>query len=134
MKKDGFTLTEIIMAVIVIGILASLAAPRYIRLIEKSRSAEARRVLGVIREAELAYFFEFDTYTSNMTLLRLPEIPSSACNASYYFRYVLSGVSAAGFTGTAMRCSAGGKEPQTAVNYNITINQAGALGGTAGFL
>lgn len=40
-KKYGFTLTEIIVVLIVLGVLVSIALPNLISVIEKSRTAEA---------------------------------------------------------------------------------------------
>ena len=41
-KRDGFTLIEIIIAVVVLGIMGSVAIPRYQAGLEKMRGAEAR--------------------------------------------------------------------------------------------
>ena len=50
-KEQGFTLVEIIVVIIIIGVLASLALPRLFKTIEFSRSAEALNSIGVIRES-----------------------------------------------------------------------------------
>jgi len=54
-RRKGFTLLELIIVVIVIGILASIALPRYIRVTERARSAEARQVLGILRGSQIRY-------------------------------------------------------------------------------
>jgi len=43
--RKGFTLVEMIVVVIVLGILASIAGVQYSKIIERSRSAEARHIL-----------------------------------------------------------------------------------------
>ena len=48
-KKEGFTLLEIIVVIIILGVLAGLALPRLFSNIEFSRSAEALNAIGVIR-------------------------------------------------------------------------------------
>ena len=52
MKRSGFTLIELIVVVIVIGILATLAVPQYLKATERAKSAKARHALGVIAQAE----------------------------------------------------------------------------------
>jgi len=42
MTRKGFTLLELIVVIIILGILASLGFSQYIKMVEKGRSAEAR--------------------------------------------------------------------------------------------
>ena len=48
-KKNGFTLLEIIVVIIIVGILASLALPIFFDTLEFSRSTEALNALGSMR-------------------------------------------------------------------------------------
>ena len=48
-KKSGFTLLEIIIVIIIVGVLASLALPRLFSTIEYSRSTEALSYLGQLK-------------------------------------------------------------------------------------
>lgn len=61
--KKGFTLIELIFAVVVVGILAGLALPRFSDTIEKSRTAEAINILETLRNAQEVYNLENGVYT-----------------------------------------------------------------------
>ena len=52
-KQRGFTLLELMMVVIIIGILASMALPQFVRTTERARAAEAYVLVGSIRGAEI---------------------------------------------------------------------------------
>ena len=55
--KKGFTLLELLIVVIIIGILASIAIPQYTKTLLKARTAEAMTNLGVLRGAMDRYWY-----------------------------------------------------------------------------
>ncbi len=129
----GFTLLEIMISVVIIGILASIAFPRYIKVVERGRTAEARNALGLIRSAEASYGFEYNGYTADINVLQLG-LPTS-CSPSYYYSYGITGGGGT-FTASAVRCTSGGKEPNSpgGVAYILNITQSGVIDGTPGYL
>ena len=54
-STEGFTLLELLMVVIIIGILATLALPQYIRTTERARAAEGIQMLATLRGSEWRY-------------------------------------------------------------------------------
>lgn len=61
-RGHGFTLIELIIVVIVIGILATVAVPQYLKAVERAKGGKARHALGVIAQAEKMYRADNDTY------------------------------------------------------------------------
>ena len=61
-KAKGFTLIELMIVVVIIGILAALAIPNFLRYQAKSKQAEAKTNLGAIYVSEISYFGEKNTF------------------------------------------------------------------------
>lgn len=70
-RKRGFTLLELMIVVIIVGILASLAVPRFIDAMQKARKGAATEMLGSIRSAQMRYYAENTAYSTSMALLDL---------------------------------------------------------------
>ena len=123
--QKGFTLLELIVVIIIIGILATLGFTQYTKTVEKMRMAEARGILGFIRKNIIGYQLQNGTI-SGMTEGYLgigtssDQIPST-CNSNYYFSYSVA-VAAPQAWLYAFRCTAGGKPPQETdgVQYYLT--------------
>jgi prepilin-type N-terminal cleavage/methylation domain-containing protein len=61
-KKQGFTLIEMLVVVLIIGILAAIALPQYRLATEKARAAEAFIILRSLRTASDIYKLETGAY------------------------------------------------------------------------
>ena len=60
----GFSLIELMTVIVILGILATLAVPRYNRFIAKSRQTEAKTNLGHIAMLQDAYKLEYEEYSN----------------------------------------------------------------------
>jgi type IV pilus assembly protein PilA len=64
-RRGGFTLIELMIVVAIIGILAAIAIPNFLRFQLKAKSSEGKTNLAAIRTAEESYFAEYGVYVSS---------------------------------------------------------------------
>ena len=62
--KKGFTLIELMIVVAIIGILAAIAIPNFLKFQAKSKQSEAKTNLGAIYTGQLSFFGEQNSYGS----------------------------------------------------------------------
>ncbi|WP_304504064.1 type IV pilin protein [Corallococcus sp. EGB] len=76
-KKGGFTLIELMIVVAIIGILAAIAIPNFIRFQAKSKQSEAKTNLKAIFTAQKSYFGEKDKYVTDFTVIGFDPEPAN---------------------------------------------------------
>jgi type IV pilus assembly protein PilA len=64
----GFTLIELMIVVAIIGILAAIAIPSFLRFQAKAKQSEVRQNLGAIYTAYQTYYTDYSTFPSAVTI------------------------------------------------------------------
>ena len=99
-NRKGFTLIELLIVVVIIGILAAIAIPKFAATKDKAKVASIKTDLRNVMTAQEAYFSDYNTYaTSLANLVTHSNFTLSAGNTM-----TVAGV-ASGFTGTATNSS-----------------------------
>lgn len=65
-KLDAFTLTELLIVLVIVGILILIAVPNLMPLITQAKSTEAKMQLGHIATLEKTYFYTNSKYSPDL--------------------------------------------------------------------
>ena len=108
MDSRGFTLVELSVVIVIIGVLAAFGVPKFRNAVERSKAAEAFNYLSAARSAQERYQARQGTYASAMASLDI------AMPAPKYFAV---GAVAAGTSGSLED------------SWTMTLTRSGASGG-----
>lgn len=74
-NDSGFSLTELMVVIILIGILAALAIPRFTSVTTKAKMTEAKMMLRQVYVLADAYHYEHDAYSDNLEAMGFEQQP-----------------------------------------------------------
>ena len=55
MKRGGFTLLELLVVIVILGIISTLAIPQFMQIVRRARRSEALNTMAQIRSAEMRH-------------------------------------------------------------------------------
>src|SRR6266481_4574656 len=73
--RRGFSLVELAVVIVIIGVLAAFGVPRFINSVERSKAAEAFAYLSAVRAAQERYHAQNGTYADTIAKLDIKVSP-----------------------------------------------------------
>jgi prepilin-type N-terminal cleavage/methylation domain-containing protein len=131
-NKSGFTLIEIMIVVIIVGVLASLALPKFFSTVEYSRSQEALSAIATVRGGlERYYVSKGNTYVG-ATTANIDTGNPLAGQSNAHFSITVDTTSAVGYRIVALRNTVDGGNAA----HTVLLTQTATVitrGGTTAF-
>jgi prepilin-type N-terminal cleavage/methylation domain-containing protein len=108
-NRKGFTLIELMIVVVIIGILAAIAIPRFSQVSKNSKQAEAGPILAQLCTLEQSYYQRYDAYATVANLTGWSDPGAKYFNAWAFSAPTASAGltaagSSAGLTAPTMNC------------------------------
>jgi prepilin-type N-terminal cleavage/methylation domain-containing protein len=72
-QNSGFTLVELLVVIIIIGVLVSISVGALFNLINKAKEVEGITYVNTCQKKQLAYYAENTQFTDSLELLGLPQ-------------------------------------------------------------
>lgn len=131
--NHGFTLIELMIIVVVIGILAAIAIPAYSDYVQRSRRADAKSSILAIQLEQEKWRANNVAYTSDLTDLGFDSSDNVDSIDGFYTVDIANGASTANYTVTAV--PTGPQATDDCGTFILTVTaasgaQATASGGT----
>lgn len=104
-KRNGFTLIELMIALVVVALLSAVAFPSFMDTIRKSRRSEAFTALNCAQQAQERWRAGNASYTSNLTNAWPAGLGCLATTPNGYYSISIADVSETGYSVTATAVS-----------------------------
>ena len=100
-KLNAFTLTELLVVLVIIGILVLLALPDHTSVITSTKALEAKTQLSQLYSLERAHFHMHSKYSSDLAEIGFEQVKLTTEDGSANYRIEILEASTSGFNARA---------------------------------
>lgn len=124
-KTKGFTLVELVIVIVIVGILSIVAVPIYRGYTRKAMATEGKALLGAIQTAQKIYFAEFAFFATASSTAFASDLDIDARSNKYFTAFAITSTTGASpsFTASTTGTSTSGA---SGISLTLTASKSSA--------
>lgn len=130
--QKGFTLIELMVVVAIVGILAAVAYPSYIKHVTKSNRSAAQGFLMTLSNKQEQYMLDARAYADTLAKLGITTVPSEVSKNYTIAVAANNAATPPSYTITATAIPGGGQASNDAACSPLSLDQTGAKSPASG--